>query len=262
MFQWCSMKSLLIGSAGIALVASGCSNSGAPPPSASSGANSAPAARSRAYLGKEADVIRWIVLRPSGVVVLLSEPCGVQQDYFRAKLFSYEPTKATPAAEHDGCYSEKGRTPGPEGMITVYESDGTTIGKSILEVSVSEAFTPKYFFLPLDNDPRNTRPRIEAVGVSSSKYDTGTDYFPIGLTRQPCPFDKAWLLARHIPEGNADSYERCWQERGNSVVLRDATYSENEPPKLSPDGELVDKAGFFSAATLATTPVKYDWSSR
>jgi len=211
------------------------------------------------YLGKEADLIGEIVLRPAAAIVLLSEPCGAQRGYARARLFSYEPGKSVPAAERDGCYSRRDRK---GGTIVVYESDGTSIGKPLLQVPRAEAFAPRNFFLPPDGATGKRQPRIVAVGESSTRHASATDYSSLGLTRQPCPFQKAWLLARHIPEGSSDGYRRCWEDRGNSIAVRDISYPQDAPPHLSTDEQLVDKSAFFAAATLATNPRKYDWSSR
>ena len=97
--------------------------------------------------------------------------------------------------------------------------------------------------------------------MGESSRETGSDYAALGLTRQPCPFEKGWLLAQQLAEGSSEGDRRCWEERGDSIAVRAIEYPENAPPRLSADEKLVDKSGFFAAATLATTPVKYDWSS-
>jgi len=249
------MKSTVIAGILVAAMLSGSSRGNGP--FEPSSANPAPKGNPAVYLGKEADLIGGMVLRPAVAIVLLSEPCGAQQGYGRARLFSYEPMKSAPTAEHDGCYNKRDRRAGTQARVVIYESDGTSIGKPILEVAGAEAFAPRYFFLPLDGDIR-----IVAVGESSRRGETGTDYASLGLTTQPCPFAKAWLLARHIAAGSSDGDQRCWEERGNSIAVRAIERSKSAPPRLSADEKLVDKAGFFAAATLATTPVKYDWSSR
>jgi hypothetical protein len=140
---------------------------------------------------------------------------------------------------------------------------GITIGKLILEISTAEAFDPTNFFLPLDNDPHRTPPKIEALGVNKltfKGFEGSPDYDTIGLTRQACPVAKGWFLVRHIPTGTADPYERCWMENGNAVVIREIDYSVN-PLALSEDEESVDKDRFFAAGTVATTPLKYKWSN-
>lgn len=228
-------------------------------PSSAAHSSGAPS-RSSAYLGKEADLISRIVLRPGRAIVLLSEPCGILHGYSRARLFSYEPMKSAPKAERDGCYSKTGPAAEANGSIVVYESDGTLLGKAIAAALAAEAFAPRHFFMPFGGDAGHLQPKIVAIGVLASKHQSGSDYSPIGLTRQPCPVDATWFLAQHIPAGRDD--QGCWQERGNSLAIRAIDHSNNRPPRLSPDEKLADKAGFFAAATLATTPVKYDWSSR
>jgi hypothetical protein len=256
------MKSTAVAGLLIATMLSGSSRGNGPVDSASGGANPAPHGNSSAYLGKEADLIAGIVLRPAAAIVLLSEPCGAQPGYARARLFSYEPLRSAPAAEHDGCYGKRALRAGTQAMIVVYESDGTSIGKPVLKVPGAEVFAPRHFFLPLDGDADNLQSRIVAVAESSTRHASGTDYFSLGLTRQPCPFEQAWRLARHLAEGRSDRYTRCWQERGSSIAVRAVEHSKHAPPRLSADERQVDKAAFFAAATLATTPVKYDWSSR
>ena len=213
-----------------------------------------------AYLDKNAAIINWLVLRPTEAIVLLTEPCGVQKKYLKAKVFGYENGKIVPSVEHSGCYNDNDRELGPNGKIKVVESDGTSIGKLIVEVPVSEAFTPKNYFLPLDNDPRNTLPKIEALGVILNTTQFGTDFDTIGLTRQVCPFDKTLLLARHIPVANADGYERCWMEKGQTIVIRDVDYPDNIPT-LSKNETSIDKNYFFAASTVSNTPLKYKWSN-
>jgi hypothetical protein len=251
------MKSTAIAIILVAAILAGRSRGNGPVESSS--ANPAPKGNPAAYLGKEADLIGGIVLRPAAAIVLLSEPCGSLRGYARARLFRYEPMKSAPSAEQDGCYSKRDRR---AGTVVVYESDGTSIGKPILQVPGAEAFAPRYFFLPLDGDTGNLQSKIVAVGESSTRRATGTDYSSLGLTRQPCPFRGAWLLARHIATGSSDGARRCWEERGNSIAVRGIEYSKGAPPRLSTDEKLVDKSAFFAAATLATSPLKYDWSSR
>lgn len=212
-----------------------------------------------AYLGKEADLISRIVLRPGRAIVLLSEPCGALHGYARARLFSYGSMKSVPTAERDGCYGKTERAPDSKGSIVVYSSDGTTLGKVIAEAPVAEAFAPRRFFLPFGGGADHPQPKIVAIGVLASKRPAAPDYSSIGLTLQPCPVDAAWLLARHIPMGRSD--QGCWEPRGTSIAIRDIESSSQHPPRLSPEEKLVDKAGFFAAATLATTPVKYAWPS-
>jgi hypothetical protein len=104
-----------------------------------------------------------------------------------------------------------------------------------------------------------------AVAESSPQHTTatgtGTDYFSLGLTLQPCPFEHTWRLARRLAEGSSDGDTRC-EERGGSIAVRGVEHSKHVPPRLSADEQQVAKAAFFAAATLATTPVKYDWLSR
>lgn len=225
---------------------------------ASSGAYPATQGSPGAYLGKEADLISRIVLRPARAIVLLSEPCGVQHGYSRARLFSYAATKTAPTAETAGCYRRTDSTAAANGTIIVYASDGTVLGKVLVEVPVAEAFAPRHFFLPFDH----LQPKIVALGELASKRKTGSGYSSIGLTRQPCPFVPGWLSARHLPAGSTDTEQSCWQERGRSIAVRDISHSGNEPPRLSADEQEAGKVSFFAAATLATTPLKYDWSSR
>jgi hypothetical protein len=253
------MKSTAVASLLIAAFLSGISSGNAAAgDSGQDGVNPASHGNPKVYLGKEADLIGGIVLRPAAAIVLLSEPCGAQPGYARARLFSYQPMQKAPAAEHDGCYSKKDRK---AGTIVVYASDGTAIGKPILQVPAAEAFAPRYFFLPPEGDARDLQPRIVAVGESPPNRATGTDYSSLGLTTQPCPLEKGWLLARHIAS-SSDGYQRCWQERGNSIAVRMLRHAKNAPPQLSAHERLVDKSAFFAAATLATTPLKYDWPSR
>lgn len=209
-----------------------------------------------AYLGKEADLISRIVLRPAHAIVLLSEPCGVLHGYSRARLFSYRAMKSTPTAERDGCYGKTDRAPDSNGSIVIYASDGTTLGKVIAAAPAAEAFAPRKFFVPF-GDAGHPPPKIVAIGVLAPKHPTARDYSSIGLTRQPCPVDASWFLARHIPAGRSD--QGCWEPRGDSIAIRDIDSSNRHAPRLSPEEKLVDKAGFFAAATLATTPIKYDW---
>lgn len=253
------MKSTAIAGMFIAAILSGSSRGNGHADPASQATDPAVHGKSSAYLGKEADLIGGMVLRPAAAIVLLSEPCGALQGYARARLFSYEPMKSAPAAERDGCYSRKERR---AGTIVVYQSDGTSIGQPILEASGAEAFAPRYFFLPPDGNARSLESKIVALGESSSSRSTATDYSSLGLTRQPCPFQGAWLLARQIAAGSSDARQSCWEERGNSIAVRAIESSRNAPPRLSANETLVDKSAFFAAATLATTPVKYDWSSR
>lgn len=241
----------------LAAILSGSSRGDAPVASAS--ANSTTRGDPSAYLGKEADLIGGIVLRPAAAIVLLSEPCGAQRGYARARLFRYEPGKSAPTAERAGCYDRSDRK---AATLVVYESDGTSIGKPILRLPAAEVFAPGKFFLPPAGATGNLQPRIVAVGESSTRHAGTTDYSALGLTRQPCPFDAAWLLARHIAEASSDDYRRCWQERGNSVAVRDVSLLQGAPPHLSRDEHLIDKSAFFAAATLATSPLKYAWSSR
>jgi hypothetical protein len=232
----------------------GCSKSS----STSDATLSAPATETL-YLGKEADNVAWLLLRPSGAAVLLTEPCGVQEKFHKAKVFNYESGKSTPVAEHSGCYNDEDREMGPQGKIKILDSDGVRLGNPLLEVPVSEAFTPKDFFLPLDNDPRNTPPKIEAIGVGTTTFENKVDYDTIGLTRQPCPVEPGWFLARHIPAASADPYERCWMEKGNTVVVRDIDQSTN-PATLDKSEEVIDKDRFFAAGTISKTPAKYQWA--
>ena len=210
------------------------------------------------YLSKDTANIKWLMLRPTGAIVLFNEPCGVQQKYFKAKIFVYENGKSAPSTEHTGCYNDEDREFGPDGKIKIVESDGTTIGKLIVEIPFSELFDPKDYFLPLDNDPRNSPPKIEALGVISNKLESGSYYETIGLTRQACPFDSKLLLARHIPVASADGYEKCWQENGQTIIVHDVDYS-GATPRLSADGTNIDKNSFFSASTVKNTPLKYEW---
>jgi hypothetical protein len=147
---------------------------------------------------------------------------------------------------------------GPQGKIKILESDGATLGNLLLEVPVSEAFTPKDFFLPLDSDPRNTPPRIEAIGVAITMFEGKASYDTIGLTRQACPVESGWFLARHIPVASADPYEKCWMERATTVVVRDIDHSTN-PAALDKSEEVIDKDRFFAAGGIATSPAKYRW---
>jgi hypothetical protein len=231
----------------------GCSKSS----STSEGSLHAPAA-GNPYLGNEADEVAWLLLRPGSAAVLLTEPCGNQEKFHKAKLFAYEGGKSTPVAEHHGCYNDEDREMGPQGKIKILESDGATLGKLLLEVPVSEAFTPKDFFLPLDNDPRNTPPRIEAVGVAITMFEGKATYDMLGLTRQACPVASGWFLARHIPVASADPYEKCWMERASTVVVRDIDQSQN-PATLDKTEEVIEKDRFFAAGGIATSPVKYKW---
>lgn len=253
------MKLTAIAGLLVAAFLSGISSGNVAGDSGPDGANPASHGNPKAYLGKEADLIGGIVLRPAAAIVLLSEPCGAQPGYARARLFSYQPMQSAPTAEHDGCYSKKDRK---AGTIVVYASDGTSIGKPILQVPGAEAFAPRYFFLPPEGDAGDLQSRIVAVGESPPNRATGTDYSSLGLTTQPCPLQKGWLLARHIATSTSDGSRRCWQERGNSIAVRIPRHSKNAPRQLSADERLVDKAAFFAAATLATTPLKYDWRSR
>ena len=250
------MKGLAI--AGIVIAATLSGSSRGHGPFDSSGAHPDTKGSPSAYLGKEADLISRIVLRPATAIVLLSEPCGAQHGYARARLFSYEPTKSSPTAEHDGCYRRIDRTVAANGTIIVYESDGTVLGKALAEVPVAEAFAPRYFFLPFGQ----LQPKIVAMGELASKHQRGSDGSSIGLTRQPCPFERGWLRARHLPADRSDTEQSCWQERGNSIAVRAISHAGKEPQRLSPDEQAADKEGFFAAATLATTPVKYAWPSR
>ena len=215
-------------------------------------------ATATAFLGKEADNVAWLLLRPASAAVLLTEPCGAQDKFHEARLFSYESGKSTAISQHSGCYNDEDREMGPQGKIKILEGDGAKLGNLLLEVPVSEAFTPKDFFLPLDNDPRNTPPRIEAIGVGTTTFENKVDYDPIGLTRQLCPVATGWFLARHIPVASADPYEKCWKEQGNSVVVRDIDQSAN-PATLDKSEELIDKDRFFAAGTISNTPAKYQW---
>ncbi|HXR93076.1 MAG TPA: hypothetical protein VN750_22640 [Steroidobacteraceae bacterium] len=253
------MKSTAVAGLLIAAILSS-SSGGSPADSASADHSPAAHGKSAAYLGKEADLIGAIALRPAAAIVLLSEPCGARQGYGRARLFRYGPIKSAPTAEQDGCYRKQDRRAGARARIIVYESDGTSLGKPFLEVPGAEPFAPRYFFRPLAEGTGNSGARIVAVGESSR--EAGADYAALGLTRQACPFAKGWLLAQQLAEGSSEGDRRCWEERGDSIAVRAIEYPKNAPPRLSAEEKLVNKSGFFAAATLATTPVKYDWSSR
>jgi hypothetical protein len=238
----------------LASLVGGCSKSR----STTEGTASAPASAA-AYLGKDADEVAWLLLRPGSAAVLLTEPCGAQEKFHKAKLFSYEGGKSTPAVARAGCYNDEDREMGPQGKIKVLASDGAVLGDLLLEVPVGEAFTPRDFFLPLDSDPRNTPPKIEAIAVGTTMFEGKIEYDTIGLTRQACPLERGWFLARHIPVASADPYEKCWMARGSTVVVRDIDRSAS-PATLDKSEELIDKDHFFAAGALSTMPAKYTWS--
>jgi len=218
---------------------------------------SSPSAKERpaAYLGDNAKLVYLLFIRPTGAVVMLKEPCGAETGYFKAKVFAYDSGSPAPTAQRAGCYRKM--EPGRH-TIKIYQSNGVSIGNVLVEVPIDETFGPEYYFLPLDNDPRNQWPKIEALAMAPAKSQYGTYYDTIGLTRQPCPIANNWLLARHIPEGNADSYETCWREVGGSIEVRGFDYS-TKPLKLFDTGTIVSKAAFFDAATIHSTPQKYSW---
>ncbi len=165
------MKALAVAGIVISATLSGSSRGHGPFDSASSGAQPDTKASPSAYLGKEADLISRIVLRPARAIVLLSEPCGIRHGYSRARLFSYAPMKNGPTAEHDGCYRREYSTAAANGTIIVYESDGTRLGEALIEVPAAEAFAPRYFFLPFGQP----QPQIVAIGELTSKRQTGSD---------------------------------------------------------------------------------------
>lgn len=251
----CATRPVLLGFyvSALAGLVGGCSKS-----SLTAEANFSAPATEAAFLGKDADNIAWLLLRPSGAAVLFTEPCGVQERFHRAEIFSYESGRSTPVAEHSGCYNDEDREMGPQGKIKILESDGVRLGNLLLEVPVSEAFTPKDFFLPLDSDPGNTTPKIEAIAVGTTTFENKVDYDTIGLTRQVCPVERGWFLARHIPVASADPYEKCWMEKGNTVVVRDIDQSAN-PATLDNSDEVIDKDRFFAAEGISKTPTKYKW---
>lgn len=209
------------------------------------------------YLGENAKEVEWLVLRPTGAVVLLKAPCGAQSEYFKAGVFAYDGKATSPSAQRKGCYRFQ-PSEDNSGMIHVVDSDGVSLGARIVDVSVEEAFAPENYFLPLDNDPRRQWPQIEALGVAVTKFGSKPSYQTIGLTRQPCPVNKSWFLSRHIPQANADDYEGCWYEANEQVEVRAIDYS-TKPLKLTETGIFVRKEAFFDATTIQTIPLKYNW---
>lgn len=203
------------------------------------------------YLGDNAKVVERLVIRSTGAIVILKEPCGAQAGYLRARVFAYEGNSKIPTAQRAGCYNESNRQ--------VYESDGVSIGNPLVDVPTEESFSPATYFLPLDNDPRNQPPKIEALGVGSEKSQEETNFITIGITRQPCPIDGKWLLARHIPTSRADNHEKCWRDTNSSFIeVRNFDYSA-KPLRLEKEKLLVPKDVFFEATTIHTTPKKYSW---
>jgi hypothetical protein len=89
-------------------------------------------------------------------------------------------------------------------------------------------------------------------------FEGKPSYDMIGLTRQACPVESGWFLARHIPVASADPYEKCWMERAATVVVRDIDRSAN-PATLDKSEEVIDKDRFFAAGDIATSPAKYKW---
>lgn len=215
------------------------------------------ASQTTKYLGDNAKAVNWLVLRPTGAVVLLKAPCGAQSEYFKATAFAYEGKEPSPTASRKGCYRFQ-PSEHSSNLIHVVDSDGVVLGGRIVDVSTDEAFGPENYFLPLDNDPRRQWPQIEALGVAVLQFNNEPSYETIGLTRQSCPVDKSWYLARHIPQASADDYEGCWREVDDQVEVRSIDYM-TKPLKLTETGLFVSKDAFFDATTIHATPLKYAW---
>ena len=208
-------------------------------------------------LGDEARIIEWLWLSKTGAVVMLREKCGVHQKYGKAKVFAYSEGKPSATTEKQGCWHREGEL-SRMGDLVVYESDGVAIGKLIVSVKVGESFNPMHFFLPLDNDPRREKPKIVAVANHVTIEEKWIYDNPIGLTLQQCPIEPDWQLARHIPAGSRDDFERCWRRTERGIEIKEIDYSQN-PLKLSKESKFFDQNLFFQADSLHTKPTKFTW---
>ncbi len=188
---------------------------------------------------------------------MLRERCGVHQEYGKAKVFAYSEGIPSPTAEKEGCWRREGQL-SREGDLAVYESNGVDIGKLIVSVKVEASFSPKWFFLPLDNDPRREKPKIVAVANQDTVYNGFHLRNPIGLTRQKCPIGLDWQLARYIPQASHDDFEGCWRQSERGIEIKNIDYDKN-PLKLSKQTEFFSKNLFFEAGSLHTRPLKFAW---
>jgi hypothetical protein len=57
-------------------------------------------------------------------MVASKEPCGIQEKYRKAKIFTYESGNPAPIAEHAACYDVVQERVAAPNVIKVFESDG------------------------------------------------------------------------------------------------------------------------------------------